>query len=105
MISDAANAALDAGFSDGRFMVEIREWNWDFYLGLSQPRLPMQGTDALPLVGVSGGPVLRVGESSGLVGFRLAGIISEARADYGYVIVRRADYVRADGTIMRAPPR
>ncbi len=55
---------------------------------------------------VSGGPVLRVGETpSGNVGFRLAGIISEARPEYEFVVAKRADFIREDGTIMRAPPR
>jgi hypothetical protein len=40
MTSDVANAALDAGFFDGRFMVEIRDWDWNLYLALSNPKVP-----------------------------------------------------------------
>jgi hypothetical protein len=40
MTSDAPNSAQDNAFFDGRFMVEIREWNWNFYLGLSHPQTP-----------------------------------------------------------------
>ncbi|HEY2710150.1 MAG TPA: hypothetical protein VGI95_19060 [Caulobacteraceae bacterium] len=82
--------------------------SWKFateYLA-STPANPAAAHPMFDLGGVSGGPVLRVGESpSGIVGFRLAGIISEARPDYECVIAKRADYVRADGSIMSAPPR
>jgi hypothetical protein len=40
MTSDVANTALDAGFFDGRLMVEIREWDWNLYLALSHPKVP-----------------------------------------------------------------
>lgn len=40
MTTDVANAALDPGFFDGRFMVEIREWDWNLYLALSNPKVP-----------------------------------------------------------------
>jgi len=42
MTSDAPNAALDAAFFDGRFMVEIRERNWNFHLALSRPEVPLE---------------------------------------------------------------
>lgn len=42
MTSDVPNAALEAGFFDGRFMVEIREWNWNLYIGLSPPGFPVE---------------------------------------------------------------
>lgn len=37
---DAPNATSDRGFFDGRFMVEIEEWNWGLYVGLSHPSMP-----------------------------------------------------------------
>jgi hypothetical protein len=40
MTFDIANAALDPGFFNGRFMVEIREWDWHFHLSLSHPKVP-----------------------------------------------------------------
>jgi hypothetical protein len=42
MTSDVPNAALDPAFFNGRFMVEIREWNWNFYLALSPPGVPVK---------------------------------------------------------------
>ncbi|HVN00648.1 MAG TPA: hypothetical protein VMT68_10575 [Caulobacteraceae bacterium] len=72
----------------------------------STPLYPVPAEEAFQLGGISGGPVLRVGESpSGIVAYRLARIISEARPEYECVIARRADYVREDGSIMPAPPR
>lgn len=40
MTSDVVNAAPDAGFFSGRFMVEIRQWDWNLYLALSHPKVP-----------------------------------------------------------------
>ena len=81
---------------------------WKFakeYL-VSQPANPQSGAARFELGGISGGPLLRVGESAGgLVGFRLSGIISQARPEYEFVVAKRADFIRADGTIMPAPPR
>jgi len=42
MTSDAPNATLDAAFFNGRFMVEIREWDWNFHLALSHPEVPLE---------------------------------------------------------------
>jgi hypothetical protein len=42
MSSDVPTAALEPGFFNGRFMVEIREWNWDFYLALSPAGVPVE---------------------------------------------------------------
>jgi hypothetical protein len=42
MTSDVPNAAPDPAFFNGRFMVEIREWNWNFYLALSPSAVPMK---------------------------------------------------------------
>ena len=81
-------------------------WKFASEFLASTPAYPIPAKEAFELGGASGGPVLRVGESpNGIVGFRLAGIISEARPDYECVIAKRADYVREDGSIMPAPPR
>jgi hypothetical protein len=40
MPSDAPNATSDPGFFDGRFMVEIGDWNWGLCVGLSHPSMP-----------------------------------------------------------------
>lgn len=40
MTSDLPDSALDSTFFDGRFMVEIREWNWNLYLARSPPKFP-----------------------------------------------------------------
>ena len=42
MTSDIANATLDPGFFDGRFMVEIGEWDWTLYVGVSHPTTPVE---------------------------------------------------------------
>jgi hypothetical protein len=42
MTSDVPNAALDPAFFNGRFMVEPREWNWNIYLALSHPEVPVE---------------------------------------------------------------
>ena len=42
MTSDPSDPALDAAFFNGRFMVEIREWNWHFHLALSRPDVPVK---------------------------------------------------------------
>lgn len=42
MTAETPNAALDAGFFDGRFMVEIAEWNWAVYVGLSPQTVPVE---------------------------------------------------------------
>jgi hypothetical protein len=81
-------------------------WKFDTEYLASAPSNPSSPATWFELGGISGGPVLRVGESpGGLVGFRLAGIISEARPEYGFVVAKRADFIREDGSIMRAPPR
>jgi hypothetical protein len=61
--------------------------------------------DDFDLGGISGGPLLRVGESpSGLIGFRLAGIVSQSM-DAQYVVAKRADFIQRDGTIRAASYR
>lgn len=40
MTPNPPDAALDAGFFDGRFMVEIRKWDWNLYVALSHPKFP-----------------------------------------------------------------
>jgi hypothetical protein len=42
MPSDVPDAPLDAAFFNGRFMVEIREWNWNFSLALSPSAVPVK---------------------------------------------------------------
>lgn len=43
MVSDSSkNAALEPGFFDGRFMVEIAEWDWGLYVGLSSGLMPVE---------------------------------------------------------------
>jgi hypothetical protein len=52
------------------------------------------------LGGISGGPLIAVFESpGGLLSFRLAGVISEAQATLEYVIARRLDGLRPNGTL------
>jgi hypothetical protein len=52
--------------------------------------------------GVSGGPLIAGFETPGhFFHYRLAGIIVEARADYDYVIAKRADFIEADGRLQR----
>jgi hypothetical protein len=81
-------------------------WKFDTEYLASAPSNPDSPAARFELGGISGGPVLRVGESpGGLVGFRLAGIISQAKPEYEFVVAKRADFIREDGTIMRAPPR
>ena len=36
------NATTDPGFFDGRYMVEIGEWNWGLYVGLSSHLTPIE---------------------------------------------------------------
>lgn len=40
MASDTVRKTPDPSFFNGRFMVEIEEWNWGLYLGLSHPLTP-----------------------------------------------------------------
>ena len=40
MTANEPNVALDPSFFDGRFMVEIREWDWNLYVALSHPKFP-----------------------------------------------------------------
>lgn len=42
MPSDVPDAPLDVAFFNGRFMVEIRDWNWNIYLALSRPEVPVE---------------------------------------------------------------
>jgi len=42
MTSDVPTAALEPGFFNGRFMIEIREWNWNLYLAPSRPEIPVE---------------------------------------------------------------
>jgi hypothetical protein len=40
MPSDAPDTGLEPRFFNGRLMVEIEEWNWSLYVGLSHPLTP-----------------------------------------------------------------
>jgi hypothetical protein len=42
MLADVSDTALDTAFFDGRFMIEIREWDWNFYLALSRRDVPVK---------------------------------------------------------------
>ncbi|WP_430422085.1 hypothetical protein [Phenylobacterium sp.] len=53
------------------------------------------------LGGISGGPLIASFESAaGLMTYRLAGIVSEAQAQLEYVVARRIDGIRADGSLV-----
>lgn len=52
------------------------------------------------LGGISGGPLVGWFETKGGLAYpRLCGIVSEASAEFENVIAKRADFIRADGTI------
>jgi hypothetical protein len=52
------------------------------------------------LAGMSGGPMLSVVNGNAVVGWRLAGVISECSRELAEIVVAaRADFIRADGTI------
>ncbi|OHB30655.1 MAG: hypothetical protein A2790_23420 [Phenylobacterium sp. RIFCSPHIGHO2_01_FULL_69_31] len=38
----APNATTDPGFFDGRYMVEITDWNWGLHVGLSHDTTPVE---------------------------------------------------------------
>ena len=40
MSRETPKPALDPAFFDGRFMIEIEEWNWALSVGLSHPLTP-----------------------------------------------------------------
>ena len=42
MTPASPNATSDPGFFDGRFMVEVVEWNWAVYVGLSNTGTPVK---------------------------------------------------------------
>jgi hypothetical protein len=42
MNSDMPNDGLDPGFFDGRYMVEIGEWDWSLFVGLSPETTPVE---------------------------------------------------------------
>jgi hypothetical protein len=100
-----------------RLMLKPMEANWGLFTALSIARrvigdqitwTPEREQDGVitnlpsnhPLGGASGGPLIGWFESpSYLVHHVLSGIISEAHAGLENVIARRADFIRADGSI------
>jgi hypothetical protein len=40
MPPDAPDTSPDSSFFNGRFLIEIEEWNWALYMGLSHPSTP-----------------------------------------------------------------
>jgi len=70
MSSDTSKRPPTESFFDGRFMVEIEEWNWALYVGLSHPLTPrryrFQGglmyTRGIDLAGRIRGPSLHHGK-------------------------------------------
>jgi len=42
MTSVPLNATSDPGFFDGRFMIEIAEWDWGLHVGLSNTGIPVK---------------------------------------------------------------
>lgn len=56
------------------------------------------------LGGISGGPVIGLFESPNhFVTYRLSGIISQAMSALDKIVAKRADFIRADGTIWEPP--
>jgi hypothetical protein len=86
-----------AGVSD--LQITIRA---DHDRGLFSPLpgvpLPPPGFD---FGGISGGPVMVIdAEDDGFrIGWRLAGVISEGKPDYDYIVATRADIIQSDGQI------
>jgi hypothetical protein len=66
--------------------------------------VPTKGLELPPvgynLAGMSGGPMLSLVNGEAVVGWRLAGVISECSRELVEIVVAaRADFIRADGTI------
>lgn len=86
-----------AGVSD--LQITIRA---DHDCGLFSPLpavpLPPRGFD---FGGISGGPVMVIdAEDDGRrIGWRLAGVVSEGKPDYDYIVATRADIIQNDGKI------
>jgi hypothetical protein len=86
-----------AGISD--LQITIRA---DHDRGLFSPLpgvpLPPSGFD---FGGISGGPVMVIdAEQDGVrIGWRLAGVISEGKPEYDYIVATRADVIQDDGQI------
>jgi hypothetical protein len=60
--------------------------------------LPPVGYD---LAGMSGGPMLSVVNGQAIMGWRLAGVISDCSRELGEIVVAaRADFIRSDGSII-----
>jgi hypothetical protein len=77
-------------------------WKIDREYALERPDRPTLPPN-YELGGISGGPLLSQFDSkAGLVTHRLAGIITEASARLEYVVAKRADMIREDGTIYRS---
>jgi hypothetical protein len=51
--------------------------------------------------GMSGGPVAIVTDGSGILAWRLSGIIYESRSDCEVLKAVQADFIRGDGTVSR----
>jgi hypothetical protein len=70
-----------------------------------RPISPLPGVPLPPpgfeFGGISGGPVMMIdAEDSGHnMGWRVAGVISEGRSDYDYIVATRADFIQDDGRI------
>jgi len=61
--------------------------------------LPAPGYD---LAGMSGGPMLALVQGEAVIGWRLAGVIYSCSREIGEIVVAaRADFIGADGQVLR----
>ena len=84
-----------AGFRDHQLCCQFDREEWGDIQG---PGLPPVGYD---LGGASGGPMLAQGFSDGAWGWRLVGVISEARSIEGFerVTAVRSHFIQPDGRL------
>lgn len=75
-------------------------WTIERDFNIPHPTIPDVPANAC-LGGISGGPVLALIETGGLQYQALAGIVVQGNSAYDFVIARRADYIQADGSILR----
>lgn len=102
MTADRVTGALYVGWESAgisNLQITIRV---DHDQGLFSPMpgvpVPLQGFE---FGGISGGPVMAIDAEEDRIGigWRVAGVISEGKPEYDYIVAARADAIQDDGQI------